>query len=309
MVSSGLLYLAFTPAIPAPAGRLVDVGGYQLHIDAVGEQRERPTVVIEAGAGLPTEFYYWLSEGLKDSLRVVRYDRAGLGHSDKSNTPRNPETIARELRTLLENAGEKPPFLMMGHSLGGPFIRVFADLYPDEVAGLFFLDATHQDQVERYNAPKETSFVYKAYLFSIGAQAVLGDMGVMALYDELFDTPYFGEGLPPEMNDRIKGLLRSGKSFWTFRREMKQYYATLKRCAEADDFGSIPIRSFSAVPELSKRNSSEVNKPVAKKKYVEFVDMSTDGKHFDIVSNHVTIFSKKENAEIICREVLRVVAD
>jgi len=72
---------------------------------------------------MATEYYHWLSEGLKDSMRVIRYDRTGIGYSEASNTPRTPETIAHELHQLLEEAGESPPYIMAGHSLGGPYIR------------------------------------------------------------------------------------------------------------------------------------------------------------------------------------------
>ena len=217
IVLVGLIFNWASSAPHSPKGKLVDVGGFRLHIISEGEKSNEPTLVIEGGGGLPTEFGYWLSEGVKDSMRIIRYDRAGIGHSDPCVSPRDPETIARELHTLLEKSGESPPYIMMGHSIGGPFIRVFTELYPDEVAAMFFLDATHPDQVERYNAPTQNSFIYKAYMWSLGVQAVLCDLGILYLYDQLWGTPYFGEGLPEEENNRIKSFLREGKIFRAYK--------------------------------------------------------------------------------------------
>jgi len=134
-----------------PPGDMVDVGGYKLHVKSVGVKNDKPTLVIEAGAGAFSEYYYWIGEGLKDSMRVVRYDRAGIGYSELANSPRDPETNARDLHALLEASGEAPPYIIAGHSYGGHYARVFAKMYPEEVVGLAFLDAPHPDEHERLN--------------------------------------------------------------------------------------------------------------------------------------------------------------
>lgn len=312
VVLAGLGFLLLSPKPHSPTGECIDVGGFKLHIQRSGEKNDKATMVIEGGGGLPTEFSYWLNEGLKDSMRVVRYDRAGIGHSDKCITPRDPETVARELHSLLEKAGESPPYIMMGHSIGGPYIRVFTELYPDEVEAMVFLDATHPDHVELYNAPKQTDFKYKGYIWSIEAQAVLSDLGVLALYDELFGTPYYGEGLPDEINKQFKDFLKSGKIFRAFKEEMLYYYSTLKRSGEVEDFGALPIRVFSAVaeqPDNSKAEEKTSQEQPKKGTHKDYADLSTNGTHTQIVGNHVTIFTKKENAAIICQEVLTLLKD
>lgn len=243
IIISGLIYQIFLPEPHKPLGRFVDMGGYQLHIVNTGKISNKPTLVIEGGGGLTTEFYHWLSEGLKDSIRVVRYDRIGINHSDDVDTPRDPETVARRLHKLLENAGESPPYIMMGHSTGGPQIRVFTELYPDEVKGMFFIDATHPDHVVLYNAPKQTSFKYKGYIASIELQAITCDLGIFLLYDKLFGTPYYGPGLPEEMNQRIKDQFQNGKTFRTYKKETEYYYSTLERSGRVEDFGDLPIRA------------------------------------------------------------------
>lgn len=281
-----------------------------MHIVSTGIKSNKPTLVIEGGSGLTTEFYHWLSEGLKDSIRVVRYDRIGINHSDEFDMPRDAETVAHTLHKLLEKSGESPPYIMMGHSVGGPYIRIFTEMYPNEVKGMFFIDATHPDHVVRYNAPKETSFKYKGFLASVELQAITCDLGVFPLYDKLFGTPYYGEGLPEEMNQRIKNQFQSGKTFRAFKKEMRDYYSALERSGSVEDFGDLPIRAFYAVSEKSEAKK-EYDKKVKDRielygKHKEYPDLSTNGKSIEIIGNHSSIFTKKTNADIICDEVIQL---
>src|SRR5262249_42470869 len=80
--------------------------------------------------------------------RVVSYDRAGIGGSPPGPEPRDAKRIAGELHAALRNAGIAPPPVLVGHSLGGPFVRVFAHLYPADVAGLVLVDPTLPDAFE-----------------------------------------------------------------------------------------------------------------------------------------------------------------
>ncbi len=186
----GLCFRLFS-AKPEPPGKLVDIGGFKLHINSTGERNNRPTLVIEAGAGGHSEYYNWIAEGVSDSMRVVRYDRAGIGYSELSDTPRDPETVARELHALLGRTGESPPYIMAGHSHGGHYIRVFKQFYPNEVAALVLLDSGHPDEHERLNMPPSPSWLNSMYY----AGAVLGDLGVLDLYITLFGNNIMRAGL------------------------------------------------------------------------------------------------------------------
>ncbi|MEM1327543.1 MAG: alpha/beta hydrolase [Bacteroidota bacterium] len=310
---AGLSFRLFSPSPHLPQGELINVGDFQLHINVSGEQKEgQATVVIEAGAGLSTEYYHWLHEGLKDSLRVVRYDRAGLGHSDASSTPRDPATIAKELHTLLENAGETPPYILAGHSLGGAYIRLFAELYPEEVASLVFLDATHPEQVERLHAPTATSFKYRSYVFLLGAFAILGDVGVLGSYDRMSGHILTQDGLPKTANDRITDFLLNGQYVRGFRKEIQSYHSTLERVADMKYLGDLPIRVFTATvihKESYRARGIDPEEHLANKIAAqrEFTDLSTNGKQILMEGNHSNIFTDQEHAEVICAEILKVV--
>lgn len=105
-----------TKANPPP-GRLVDIGGYRLHLYCTGSGS--PTVVIESGWGDYSPAWGWVQPEVAKTTRVCTYDRAGMGWSDPSSDPRTAREFAKELHTLLANAGEPGPYILAGHSLGG----------------------------------------------------------------------------------------------------------------------------------------------------------------------------------------------
>jgi len=317
----GLCFRLFSTK-PQPSGALVDIGEFKLHINSTGEKNEKPTLVIEGGGGMASEYYHWLSEGVKDSMRVVRYDRAGIGYSDASNTTRDPETIAHELHALLEKAGELPPYIVVGHSLGGPYIRVFAELYPNEVVGMFLLDTTHPDRVARIpSIPKKSSLKSKSMVWMYDFQGVLGDLGILMLYDKLTGPILHREmeGLPDEINNRTKDFLNFGKYLRAMGKEIEQYHTTLERAGKKNDFGSLPIRVFTdAIGEIPEEIYKEyLERGIDLKKTAiesmkmqeELTDLSTNSKLTLIEGNHTSIFTKKENADIICKEIIQLLGE
>lgn len=138
----GVAYQAFGTAADLrrypPPGRLVHVGGRRLHILESG--KGHPTVVCEAG--LPGSVLSWsqVQHELSRVVRVVSYDRAGLGWSERRSEPRTAERIVEELHALLDGAGIEGPYVLVGHSFGGLTTRLFASRYPDEVAALVLVD-------------------------------------------------------------------------------------------------------------------------------------------------------------------------
>lgn len=125
-------------------GQLVGVGKFRLNVYCSGQGS--PTVVLEAGLADSLESWSRVQPEIAGFARVCSYDRAGYGYSDPGPMPRTSDRIAAELHAALRAAGEKPPYLLVGHSFGGFNVRVFNGKYPDEVAGLVLVDATQEDQ-------------------------------------------------------------------------------------------------------------------------------------------------------------------
>jgi pimeloyl-ACP methyl ester carboxylesterase len=138
-------------------GRLVDVGGgRRIQIDCRGSGS--PTVVLESGL----DAYGSLSwaavhDSIATTSRVCAYSRAGIMWSDAATNSFTSEGVARDLHAALIGAGEVAPWVVVGHSLGGPYILTFTKLYSAEVVGLVFVDATHPHQFARFRVVAEKS--------------------------------------------------------------------------------------------------------------------------------------------------------
>jgi pimeloyl-ACP methyl ester carboxylesterase len=130
-----------------PPGQLVDVGGSSLHLYCTGEGA--PTVILDAGGGFTSSSWAWVQPEIAETTRVCAYDRAGWGWSDPSLHGYSAVQNAAELRTLLANAGVPGPYILVGHSLGGLYVRVYAQQYQASVIGMVQLDASHPDAWRR----------------------------------------------------------------------------------------------------------------------------------------------------------------
>jgi pimeloyl-ACP methyl ester carboxylesterase len=133
----------------SPPGKLVDVGGYKLHLNCIG--KSGPAVVLIAGAGDFSFDWGLVQPDVASFTRVCSYDRAGLAWSDPGPMPRTMRQDAYELHALLRAARIKAPYVLVGHSLGGLIARVYAEQYPNEVAGMLLVDSTHEDTVLIFN--------------------------------------------------------------------------------------------------------------------------------------------------------------
>ncbi|HEY2854358.1 MAG TPA: alpha/beta hydrolase [Gemmatimonadaceae bacterium] len=135
---------ATTPPVPS-TGRRVNVGGGQhIYLNCTG--RGSTTVILEAGAGDFAEVWSLVQPKVAELTRVCSYDRGGYGWSDPGTRPRSYAQLAIELRTALDRAGEKPPYVLVGQSYGGLVVRGFARRYPHDVKGMVLVDAVHEDQ-------------------------------------------------------------------------------------------------------------------------------------------------------------------
>jgi pimeloyl-ACP methyl ester carboxylesterase len=183
---------------PAP-GQLVDVGGYRLHIQCVGTGS--PTVVLDAGLSGSSLDWSLVQPELGRSTRVCAYDRAGMGWSDPGPQPRTPRQIADELHSLLTKAGIAGPYVLVGHSLGGKNVRLFALQHPGQVAGMVLVDA-RGEYVDANTSPAEV----QAFQQALAAQALLyrvaRSVGLVRLIGA---SLWGGPAMPREM--RTEGML------------------------------------------------------------------------------------------------------
>jgi pimeloyl-ACP methyl ester carboxylesterase len=170
--------LAATP----PPGHLVDIGGYRLHLWCTGDGA--PAVILDTGLGGSSASWGFVQPDVARFTRVCSYDRAGMGYSDPGPTPRTARRIANELAELLVRSGIGGPVVLVGASIAGLNVRVFASDHPERVAGLVLVDASHEDQV--HEVPPMARFV-----------PLLSTIGVLRLFGVSFGQRI--ESLPPSV--------------------------------------------------------------------------------------------------------------
>ncbi len=170
--------LAATP----PPGQLVDVGGHRLHLWCAGNGT--PAVILDTGLGGTSADWGVVQPEVARFTRVCSYDRAGMGYSDPGPSPRTARRIASELAGLLERSGIAGPVVLVGASIAGFGVRVFASDYPRRTAGLVLVDASHED--DTHEVPSMARVV-----------PALSTLGVLRLLGVSFGQPV--ESLAPSV--------------------------------------------------------------------------------------------------------------
>jgi pimeloyl-ACP methyl ester carboxylesterase len=177
----GAIYQAVATEIDqrtySPPGDMVDVNGHLMHINCIGEGS--PTVILESGLGTMSADWANVQPQVAKTTRVCAYDRAGTGWSEPGPEPRDPQQIARELHTLLGNAGIDGPYVLVGQSFGGLYVRMYADRYPKEVEGMVLVDSSHPEMWTRM--PPEVAATLKRPAWQVGAVTFLTRLGVFRL--------------------------------------------------------------------------------------------------------------------------------
>jgi pimeloyl-ACP methyl ester carboxylesterase len=120
-----------------------DIGGRSLNIFCSGEGS--PTVILEGNWGSPGYSWTYIQRAMAKFTHTCWYDRAGYGWSDPGPFPNHSDSIARDLHKLLTAACIRPPYVLVGHAMGGFHVRVFQGFYPSEVAGMVLVDPMNED--------------------------------------------------------------------------------------------------------------------------------------------------------------------
>lgn len=227
---------------PAP-GRLVTAGGHRMHLLCSGERRPgEPLVLLESGMGSWSFYWRLVQPEVARFTRVCSYDRLGFGWSEPGEPPRHAVRIAAELYEALQNAGEPGPYLLVGHSLGGIFVRQFARLYPQEVYGMVLVDSAHEDQLERMPwARKEAQGIQPVFTFL----AILHRLGVLRLLGKSLLSRFASVKTEEEKKLFLATLLAS-RYFETSRDESLTVLQPVKAEERLDALGDKPLTVIQA---------------------------------------------------------------
>jgi pimeloyl-ACP methyl ester carboxylesterase len=219
-----------------PPGQMVDVGGHRLHIFCVGTGS--PTVVIEAGWGdWSATWSSWVQPEVAKTTRVCTYDRAGMGWSEPGPMPRTAEHIAEELHSLLQRAGVPGPYVLAGHSMGGLTMRVFADRYAADVAGLVLIDSMNPRQSTQAADPAPPP-LEAAPASGLSISTLHARIGMSRLLAGPLDI---AAGLAPERENAYVAYSVTPRSVQTWLDEGQGMGETMAQAGTVTSLGALPL--------------------------------------------------------------------
>ncbi len=205
---------------PAP-GRLVSIGAHRLHMHCLGQGT--PAVIMDAGLGGNSVDWVAVHPALARDTRVCTYDRAGNGWSESGPLPRTSKRIALELHALLEVSDVPPPYVLVGHSFGGYNIRMFANRFPDETAGLVLVDASHEDQFDRFRQK------------DIGLNTAPRGRFIIR------SAPRVPAGMPAEAKAVSQSLLSRRNALLAVQAELSAFIDSAEQVRQASELPDVPL--------------------------------------------------------------------
>jgi pimeloyl-ACP methyl ester carboxylesterase len=289
----GAIYQAIATEIDQrtypPPGELVDAGDHGLHINCVGEGS--PTVILEAASLGMSAHWTQVQQQVAQTTHVCAYDRAGLGWSERGPEPRDARQISSELHTLLNGAGTEGPYVLVGHSYGGLYARMYAARYLDEMAGVVLVDSSHPEQFTR---SPEGRAMYEQTRRLGAVLPVLTRLGVIRLSNYFPAHP----DLPPQQRAQIEAFNSSTRQVVTTVEEFRASPETTGQVRSAGNLGDKPLAVISAGEQSSGWFEMQV----------ELAALSSDSIHRVVEgATHESLLYDKDDAQVTSAAIEQVV--
>ncbi|MEM8987198.1 MAG: alpha/beta hydrolase [Pseudomonadota bacterium] len=288
---------AIRKQINAP-GEIISVGDFSMHIHCSGPaETGAPTVILEAGNSEWSSAWAHVQADLEKSIRVCSYDRQGYAWSDASNDAVTAANAVQHLNSLLEESGERGPFIVVAHSLGYVFARRYAYEFTDQVAGLVVIDGGPPGRYSTY-----TNELRKAFADS---EAVYGRLEPLARFGVLRATGLMSnpmKDLPKDAYLAVKAFGAEEKTARAIAREYVRMDNLYSEAAAMASLGAIPLTVISAdnsYPDLPALTVTmlKYNEELAR-------SFSSNGRHVMIEGvDHFGLLSNRQAARQIAEEV------
>ncbi len=276
-----------------PSGNLIDVGGFKMHIYCIGEGS--PTVVLDAMSGGFSSYWGWVQPEVAKQVRVCAYDRAGFGWSESDPEPESPQRTARNLHILLTNAGLKVPFVMVGHSKGGLYVREYAAMYPQEVVGLVLLDSSHPDQFVRYPEMLKGDTPMLTWMPLLQVMVRLGAARLYFFHSRKIDFA----ALPQQQRDEIAAIWSTQENWQSARSTMLLGAKIFQQAHDLGSLGDMPLAVITRGEGVDDSWREMQN---------ELAALSTNSIHITVdASTHSSLVFNPEHAQQVSQIILQVV--
>lgn len=279
-----------------PPGILVNVDGYKMHIYCVGEGS--PTVILDSANMGTVSNWAWIQPEIAKTTRVCAYDRADSGWSDLSPLPNDTKQNAEALHILLANANVPGPYVLVGHSFGGLFVRMYAEMYPDEIAGIVFIEGTLPDGLKRLgepdvmpNAPDEGFMDATPFISRLGILRLMG-------------FPITDPDLPEPQRSELKAYLASTKLAESLKRQYHLFPTLLAQVRPLYDAGSLGDTPLAVV--LGSEGDGGI--PEWQELFAGQAKLSTN--HILITingANHISLVDRQSHASQSSAVILKVI--
>ena len=219
-----------------PPGQLVDVGGYRMHIYCMGEGS--PTVILDSANMGTVSNWAWIQPEVARATRVCAYDRADAGWSDLSPQPNDTRQNAETLHTLLAKANVPGPYILVGHSFGGLYVRMYAEMDPADVIGMVFIEGTLPDGLKKLGRPDVMPNAPDAPLMD--ATPSISRLGIL----RLVSFPPTDPDLPEPQRSELRAYLASTKLAESLKRQYHLFptlLAQVRPLYGAGSLGDMPL--------------------------------------------------------------------
>jgi pimeloyl-ACP methyl ester carboxylesterase len=272
---------------PAP-GKRYDVGGHLLHLDCHGHGG--PTVVLANGLGEISASWARITGPVAGATRVCAYDRAGQGWSEDAEQPQDGVTAARDLHTLLAAAGERGPFVLVGHSTGGTYAMSYAAKYPGQVAGLVLLDSSSPEQFTRMPAyPGQYAMMRRGL-------AVLPTLARLGLARIVSST----SRLPGPAAAQVTALTSTARAVRSMRDEVSVVREVFAQAHALTTLGDRPLAVLTASENLTTPGWPGAQDQLAR--------LSSDSVHEVVRATHAGMLEDRGPATESVRAITRVIS-
>jgi pimeloyl-ACP methyl ester carboxylesterase len=265
------------------------VGDHRLHLDCHGEGG--PTVVLLNGLGEISTSWAQVVDQLSSESRVCAYDRAGQAWSDDVTSPQDGIAAAEDLHALLAKAGEPGPFVLVGHSIGGPYAMTYAATYPDDVAGMVLLDSSSPTQLtDIASFPLQYAVMRRGYAV-VPVLARVGLGGLVAA----------GSGYPADVADRLHAMTATPRAARNARDEIAILPTLFEQAQALTELGDHPCLVLTASGSIDKIGGWSAAQD-------RIADLSPTCSRRDVDSSHEGLVDDRTGSRESARAIDEIVA-